>query len=478
MLFFFLLRMDIRQEKGYREAMLTINPVKSIQGKIDLPPSPDLFFLAAITAIAARQVTVISPVNKTPLIESWLDTLKKLAEFQFESDTCTVKPLIGDQAASFLLINYDELPYKDIIIYILLGLGKTVAFRSISSKRVNSICETLKRYHATAEENVFDGNPGLTLSKQPSLHEAFKPEESDISPMVGLFIGAGGSFTVQTTFSFSNPMRQIAPIFNFEINLKNSIARETDPISKRIRMMQASSKNQSPQGQRFILSCNFTNPVNSEQPVCITLPGDEILSTVLLTAKCLFPKGSFVINNMPLETWGTPALGFIRKMGCKISVQETNRTSFGSAGMFSIQKCELVGRKVFCSPSSIYTGHLPSMVVLAAFAKGQSVFRNLQDLRNDEPDGIDLLESCIRTLGARHGEMPDGIVMDGGHDFDGFDLKGNIPAHIAGSFAIAGLKCIGVTTIEDESLSKRWPSFESILSQLCELRVPQGDAKN
>ncbi len=54
------------------------------------------------------------------------------------------------------------------------------------------------------------------------------------------------------------------------------------------------------------------------------------------------------------------------------------------------------------------------MVVLASFAESQSVFRELEDLRNDDPDGIDVVEWCIRTLGARHGEMPDGIVMEGG----------------------------------------------------------------
>jgi hypothetical protein len=60
--------------------------------------------------------------------------------------------------------------------------------------------------------------------------------------------------------------------------------------------------------------------------------------------------------------------------------------------------------------------------------------------------------------------------MDGGKDFDGFDLAGNIPAHIAASFAIAGLKCMGTTTIEDETLKMRWPDFESYLSQLYDLR--------
>ena len=35
--------------------MLTVNPVKSLQGKFDLPSSQDLFLLAVVTAVASNQ---------------------------------------------------------------------------------------------------------------------------------------------------------------------------------------------------------------------------------------------------------------------------------------------------------------------------------------------------------------------------------------------------------------------------------------
>jgi hypothetical protein len=421
-----------------------------------------------VTAVASNQPVVISPIKVSPLLNHWCDEFSRLASFQFDDNSCTVKPISSEDAISFLMLNYDYLPYKDLIIFVLLGLGKTVAFRSVSQKRIDAICETIRRYGADCEVKSFDGQPGITLSTPPSISETFKAEERDLSPLMGLYMGARSSFTLQTTFSFSHPLRHLAPVFGHEISFKNAVPRENDPFFRRIKMLQSAMSNN--QGQKFTLSCDFSHPRISEEPVEISLPGDEILSTVMLSAKCLFPKGSFVISNMPLETWAAPALSFIRKMGCKISVQETHRTSFGSTGMFSIQKCELVGRKVECNPSSLYSTHLPAMIVLAAFAKGQSVFRKLEDLRNDEPDGIEQLETCIRTLGARYGEMPDGIVIDGGKDFDGFDLTGNIPAHIAASFAIAGLKCMGTTTIDDTTLKMRWPDFENFFSHFCELR--------
>jgi 3-phosphoshikimate 1-carboxyvinyltransferase len=109
-------------------------------------------------------------------------------------------------------------------------------------------------------------------------------------------------------------------------------------------------------------------------------------------------------------------------------------------------------------------------VVVAAFAQGQSVFRGLEDLRRDEPDGIGQVLSLARAAGIRHGEMPDGIVIDGGRQYDGFDLSDHLPAPLAAAAAAAALHCMGKTTINDESIVRRWPRFSEMLHSLCEFR--------
>ena len=174
---------------------------------------------------------------------------------------------------------------------------------------------------------------------------------------------------------------------------------------------------------------------------------------------------------MPLESWATPYFTFIRKIGCRVSAQETGRTSFGSVGILHIQTTGLSGGKMECLPAVHYIPFLPAMIVTAVFAKGESVFRGLSDLRCDEPDGIEQLETCIRTIGAHHGEMPDGIVLKGGRDFDGFDITEPLSAPCSAAFAIAGLRCIGNTTINDEQLQQRLPQFNEFLKNNCVYRV-------
>jgi 3-phosphoshikimate 1-carboxyvinyltransferase len=139
-------------------------------------------------------------------------------------------------------------------------------------------------------------------------------------------------------------------------------------------------------------------------------------------------------------------------------------------GTVSLQKLGLAGRKVDCNPLFTFAHQLPAMMVIAAYAQGQSVFRGLEDLRRDEPDGIEQLLSLAKAAGVRHGEMPDGIVVDGGRQYDGFDLADHVPASLAAAAAAAALHCMGNTTINDESIARRWPRFSEIVLSLCEFR--------
>jgi 3-phosphoshikimate 1-carboxyvinyltransferase len=223
-------------------------------------------------------------------------------------------------------------------------------------------------------------------------------------------------------------------------------------------------------GNRDINTNHDINTIKDINYLNITIPGDEILAAALLCLKCISPKGDLTISNAPLESWATQTLSFIKKMGCHVNVKEEGKTSFGVRGSLAVKKSACNGRKVRCLPHYQYFGQLPAMAVASAFAEGKSVFRELQPLRLCEPDGLDQLEQCLRPLGARHGEMPDGIVVEGAKEFDGFDILEPLPAHIAAAFCMAGLKCRGKTSIADDFIFARWPDFEKMLNDICEFR--------
>lgn len=455
--------------------VLTIQPAKSLRGKIDLPPSSDLFVLTTVVALARRRTIRITAPVDTPFLRDWQRTLEGHAVFEWSEEGCLVSPVMKSPS---LRVGFDstDIPWRDLTVFTLLGMGKTLVFRSITEKRLLNWREQAKRLGQVLVSQPYETSlclsiEGVSVPNAPDNPATVSPE--DIHPLLGLLLGSGQEGTFQTDTALSSPLRSVAAPFGCVMEVKSSVTRERDEVARRLQIMQQKGRRQgTASGQRFIVTADFTRSEGPgpEQPLTITLPGDEIIGAALTAAKCLFPKSQLVISNILLETWATPLIGFIRKMGCKVSAQETVRTSFGSCGMLHIQTGGLEGRKVECVPAVEFSPYLAAMVVVASFAQGESVFRGLEDLRHDEPDGIELMESCIRTLGPRHGEMPDGIVLKGGRDFDGFDMASPLMAAHAASFAVAALRCIGTSTVNDEALMRRFPYFESMLNDICERR--------
>jgi 5-enolpyruvylshikimate-3-phosphate synthase len=283
----------------------------------------------------------------------------------------------------------------------------------------------------------------------------------------------------------STPLRQLANAFGLAFSAKlNTASSGGDELAKRMRFMQSKLRDSQDQGLMYTIDVDFSakpsdnsdgigDKNGNDNALNIIVPGDEILASAFITLKCLVPKGDLEISNAPLQSWASQTASFIKKMNGKINAKENAKTAFGSCGTIIVQKSEYAGRKTRCAPLYQYVGQLPCMTVASAFAEGKSVFRELEALRLYEPDGLDQLEQSLRPLGARHGEMPDGIVIEGAKDFDGFDIPEPLPAHVAVAFCIAGLKCMGKTSIADDHVSARWPNFEKTVGEICEFRTKQ-----
>jgi len=474
--------------------MITLRPAKSIQGSITLPVSPDLLFMAALGACAAQRPISVSGVGESPVTAEIIRTLRQgHADVQFDGGVLRVTPNTDKNDRPLLLTLPESLlPYRAIYIFMGLGMGKTVtaAAESLPQKQIADFIAAAKRIGITAETAEYEQTAGLKAAYFDSgiIGGANISDEDDCAALLAFLFGRGEklSFTI-TDFHLLTPLRQMAHAFGFAINAKSLNTQNTDTedaqMARRMKFLQNKQRAASAQAPGIAYTVDVdcrkqgNNDVNTDVDTgeninClnITVPGDEILAAALLCLKCIAPKGGLTISNAPLESWAAQTLSFIKKMGCQVNVKEEGKTAFGARGSLTVGKSDCYGRKVRCLPHYQYFGQLPAMAVAAAFAEGKSVFRELQPLRLCEPDGLDLLEQCLRPLGARHGEMPDGIVVEGAKEFDGFDIIEPLPAHIAAAFCMAGLKCRGKTSIADGHILARWPDFEKMLNDICEFR--------
>ena len=452
--------------------MLRLRPAKSIQGRIELPASPDLLFMAALSACAAGRKIKIADVNESAVLHEMRRSLGGHASFELADSTLHITPLCGSDPALLLALPDSLLPYMAIYLFMALGMGKTVTIASASQKQICNFIDTAKRVGIKLETAAVGELTGLKAAEWNSAAvKKVSVDEEECAALLSFIFGARESLSFPIDFHLSSPLRQLAHAFGFSLNVKSPLAEKSDdPVAQRIRFLQSKKKAGSAQSQTFTVEADFAESSKKSGELDISIPGDEILAAALISAKCLVPKGELVLSNVALESWGSQAISFIRKMGSKLSINENGKSSFGIRGTVEIVKVENSGKKIRCAPLYQFLGQLPSMMIAAAFAKDKekSVFRNLDGLRLYEPDGIDQLEKCLRPLGVRHGEMPDGIVVEGARDFDGFELAEPLAAHIAIAFCMAGLRCLGETSVQSESIEERWPNFENLINEICE----------
>jgi hypothetical protein len=444
-----------------------IHPAKEIKGAPAAPPSSDLFFLSLALAFATGATARISPVRLTPRVSAWTAAFRPFVDIAIDGEACSVSPR-DYRDDDVMRLSYEDIPYRDCVVFFLMGRLKALRIEGLPPKRFER-WERLARkagcmLHGDNGAGVFT----LILDKKdhfkvPDL--VMDVEEAHV--FLGLALGLKARVEFIIDQGFSSPLRQALPSFGWECAVKNNAQNKTeDQLIRRFRFLKTGKKSEGP--VQFSVNADFS--IKPLEHADVTLPGDDVFAALLILAKCLAPKGSLVIENVSLESWNTQALQLLKTMGGVVGTQETSTCSFGSVGTVIVQKMNFFGRKIECRPWWQYAAQLPIMIVMAAFAQGQTIFRNLEDPREDSPDGVERLIACICTLGARYGEMPDGIVIEGSKQFDGFDLRDRLPAPIAAAFVVAALKCRGTSTIADEHILSRWPDFKETFYSLCDFK--------
>ena len=112
----------------------------------------------------------------------------------------------------------------------------------------------------------------------------------------------------------------------------------------------------------------------------------------------------------------------------------------------------------------------PILSVVAAFAKGTTMMREVRELRVKESDRIDAMAKGLRSNGIKIGEGDDWWSVEG-REIDGVNGGGYcetfLDHRIAMSFLVLGMACEQELIIDDSRPVKTsFPIFESLMSQL------------
>jgi 3-phosphoshikimate 1-carboxyvinyltransferase len=108
---------------------------------------------------------------------------------------------------------------------------------------------------------------------------------------------------------------------------------------------------------------------------------------------------------------------------------------------------------------------VPTLAVIAAFAAGNTVIRNVAHLKAKESDRLGSVVAELKKMGIKADCTDTGMVISGG-DPKGAGIETYDDHRIAMSFAIAGLKTPGVVIRDEGCVRKSFPNFWEVFEML------------
>ena len=108
---------------------------------------------------------------------------------------------------------------------------------------------------------------------------------------------------------------------------------------------------------------------------------------------------------------------------------------------------------------------VPTLAILAAFRKGQTLITNVAHLRIKESNRLAAMATELNRIGIEAEELPDGLMVKGGRPVAA-SIKTYNDHRIAMSFAIAGLLIRGIEISDKKCVDKSFPGFWKELKRI------------
>jgi 3-phosphoshikimate 1-carboxyvinyltransferase len=108
---------------------------------------------------------------------------------------------------------------------------------------------------------------------------------------------------------------------------------------------------------------------------------------------------------------------------------------------------------------------VPTLAVVAAFAKGRTIIRNVGHLRDKESDRLSAVKSELNKIGIAAAIEGDNLTISGGSPEAG-EIETYDDHRMAMSFAVAGLCTPGIMIKNENCVAKSFPAFWEVFEKL------------
>ena len=194
----------------------------------------------------------------------------------------------------------------------------------------------------------------------------------------------------------------------------------------------------------------------------VSVPGQLRLALPLVVAASSLKGSKVRIRHVGLRSPQRPFIELLRQIGGDTAVEEGD----GDTDLV-VGAAKLKGTRVAGSRTERLLDQMEMLAVLATQVEGEFIIRDIASLRQGDFDRVAHLVSALRRMGAKVGEYPEGIVIEGGRPLTGDEIDCRNDSRLAMAFAAAGVLADGETVLADSGcLQEVFPGFCELFQDL------------
>ncbi len=219
-----------------------------------------------------------------------------------------------------------------------------------------------------------------------------------------------------------------------------------------------------------------------------TVPGDPSSAAFPIVAALIVPGSDVTIENVLMNPTRTGLIETLLEMGASIEIQNRRVAGGEDVADLRVRHCELTAVTVPPERAPSMIDEYPVLAMAAAFARGTTVMRGLDELRVKESDRLAAVAAGLALSGVAHEEGEDFLTVTGNPEGKGpsgpygTGEKAVVATHldhrIAMSFLVLGMACDNAVTVDDaRMIATSFPEFEAMMTGLgANLRAPGTEA--
>jgi 3-phosphoshikimate 1-carboxyvinyltransferase len=208
-------------------------------------------------------------------------------------------------------------------------------------------------------------------------------------------------------------------------------------------------------------------PIDRLSALDVQVPGDVSASAFFLVAASIVAGSEVRIRGVGVNPTRTGVLDALRAMGADVEVHPVDADGAEPIADLVVRHAPLTGARIDGDVALRALDELPVLAVAAAFADGETVIADAEELRVKESDRIARMVAGLVACGVDAEERKDGMVIRGGRVPGGGRVNAFGDHRIAMSFSVLGLAADAEVTIDGAgSVRSSFPAFRAHLDAL------------